>query len=306
MARTLGLKAVDISHWQTTTAAGYIKVASTGVVLGKLTDYSVVIVKATHGAAQNSGWAGHSVNVRKAGCVLGAYHWLTDTNDIEAQAAKFLAVAASADFLVVDQEEAGVSDEETQKFVNIVRAAGRVIGLYHSASGFSGVDADFQWVADYRSASVAAGYPMKGDATLGELVGWDIWQWTSNGGIDGGDLDVNWINPASPLAKLLRLGYVEKRVMDAAAEAAVEKIGELENQVAALDAQVDQQSVIIASQNIELSSVKADLLTTRQALADAKAAQAAAEVARDAATDAEKARIAKAAGDAKEAEILAL
>jgi GH25 family lysozyme M1 (1,4-beta-N-acetylmuramidase) len=291
VARTLGLRAVDLSHYQTTTTAGVIKDASSGVVLGKLTDYPVVIVKATHGSAQNSGWATHSANVRRAGSVLGAYHWLTDTDPMADQVAKFLAVAKSADFLVVDQEENGVSDAETQQFIDAIRSAGRPIGLYHSASGFGGVNSDFQWVADYRSASQSAGYPMTGDGTA-EFSGWDIWQWSSKGGPSGAALDVDWINPASPLAKLLRLGYVSKPLADAQAAEAMKQIGELQNQVSALQSQVDQQSAIITSQNVELSATKADLLTTKQALADAEDARVAALAAAAAAAANERERIA--------------
>lgn len=276
--RTLGLKGVDLSHYQKTTADGIIMRASDNEVVGHLTEFSFGIAKATHGPAQNSAWTMHSTNIRKAGLVLGAYHWLTDADPVADQAAKFLAVAASADFLVVDQEEAGVSDADTQAFIEIVRKAGRKIGLYHSASGFGGVNADFQWVADYRDLSVAAGYPRR-MSDGAEFPGWDLWQWTSKGGDEGEGLDENWMNPASPLAKLLRLGYVTEAKFNELDAIHTATITTLQNDVKAA--------------TVRISQLEAQLTAKEQELADQVAS---ATAAKDAAVAAERERIALAMG----------
>lgn len=216
MARTQGLRGIDVSHYQQTTPDGKVMRASDDAFLTTMAGLSFIAIKATHGSAKNSGWDAHYANARLNGLVVMAYHWgrPASADPIEAQVAKFLEVAKDADFLWLDQEETGFDDAQAQRFIDLVRASGRPCGLYHSASGFGGVNADGKWVADYRDASIAAGYPRRlSDGA--EMPGWDLWQWTSKGGAGGLPLDLDWLNPASPLAGLLRRGYITRAASDA-------------------------------------------------------------------------------------------
>jgi len=227
MARTLGLRGIDISQWQAETPP--------------LSYFSFVVLRASISQTKDTRYDQHYAAAREAGLVVMAYHFAysADQSSIPAQVKVFLSVAKDADFLWLDQEESGFDDEQAQEFIDLVHAAGRPIGLYHSASGFGGVRADAQWVADYRDASVAAGYPRR-ISDGAELPGWDLWQWSSKGAVSGysGNLDMNWMNPASPLAALLRTGYVAQPVVDAAAAAATTRITQLENQVSDLQAEI--------------------------------------------------------------------
>lgn len=194
------LTGYDVSKYQPSTPA--------------LTGHSFLIARATIATTVDSVYATHLANARKAGVVFMAYHYLYGSTEvgIADQVAKFLATAKDADFLWVDQERAGATDADTQAFIDGCRKAGRPCGLYHSASGFGGVNADAKWVADWRAASVAAGHPMNAAGTA-EFPGWDLWQY-NGGGSDG--IDNDYWNPASPLAAFLRRGYVTKAQLDAA------------------------------------------------------------------------------------------
>jgi len=164
-----------------------------------------VILRASIATTTDTMYATHYANARAAGVIVMAYHYLYGSGEvsIQDQANLFLDVAKDADFLWVDQERSGATDEDTQAFIDLVRKV-RPCGLYHSACGFGGVNADAKWVADWRSASVAAGYPRSCDGSK-EFPGWDLWQY-NGGGADKIDND-RW-NPASPIAALLRRGYV--------------------------------------------------------------------------------------------------
>ncbi len=205
MTRTLGLKGLDVSKYQT--------------ALPDLSGLTFIVLRSSIALTKDSKFTEHYANARKAGLVVMAYHYAYPASaaGIPEQVAFFLATAKDCDFLWLDQEEAGFDDAQAQQFINLVRDAGRACGLYHSASGFSGVNADAQWVADYRDASVVAGYPRR-MSDGAELLGWDLWQWTSAGRLPGyvGNLDLNWMNPASRLAGLMREGWVTEAALDAA------------------------------------------------------------------------------------------
>jgi GH25 family lysozyme M1 (1,4-beta-N-acetylmuramidase) len=288
MARTLGLRGIDISQHQSVTPP--------------LGDLSYVILRSSISQTKDTRYDQHYAAARKAGLVVMAYHFAysADQSSIAEQVQVFLTVAKDADFLWLDQEEAGFDDDQAQHFVNLVRASGRPCGLYHSASGFGGVDADAQWVADYRDASVSAGYPRR-VSDGAEMPGWDLWQWTSTGTLPGytGSLDMNWMNPASPLAKLLRAGYISKAVADAAAEAAMVQIGKLENQVTTLQTELmtaqnalSASEAIVAARDAEIVRLNGDVTRLRMAL--------------DAAPKLEKMRIADAAAQAERDRIMGL
>ena len=194
------LKGIDISKYQDKTPS--------------LAGLSFVAIRASIGAAKDELYDTHYANCRKAGPMVIAYHYGLDAADVSIakQVSTFLAAGKDADLLALDQEQSGFSDGEAQAFVDGVRAAGRPCGLYHSSSGFGGVNADFKWVADWRDSSEAEGYPNTADGTK-EVPGWAIWQY-DGGGADG--IDNDYLNPDVTLAELLRVGYVTKAAVDAA------------------------------------------------------------------------------------------
>jgi len=191
------LKGIDISQYQTATPS--------------LDGLSFIVLRASIGLSKDAKYADHYAAARAAGLIVMAYHYgyPDDSAPINDQVAVFLSVAADADFLWLDQEEAGFTDALAQDFINRVPAIGKPCGLYHSSSGFGGVNADAKWVADWRDAAVNAGYPLTADKSR-EFPAWDLWQWR------GSPLDSNVANPARPLAGLLRRGYVAKTALDAA------------------------------------------------------------------------------------------
>lgn len=190
------LKGIDISEHQAVTP--------------DLSGLSFIVLRASIAARKDVKYDQHYAAARAAGLVVMAYHfgYSADQVAIQPQLETFLEAAAAADFLWIDQEEEGFTDAQTQQFVDGVRAAGRPIGLYHSSSGFGGVNVDAKWVADWRAASVTAGYPRKADGS-GEFPGWDLWQYR------GAPLDLDYLNPDRPLAGLLRRGYVTQQRLDA-------------------------------------------------------------------------------------------
>jgi len=214
-----------------------------------------VVLRATIGTTKDTKYDQHYAAARAAGIVVMAYHFNGPRgSDVEAQAAKFLDVAKDADFLWLDQEAynattSGFSDAEAQRFIDAVRKV-RPCGLYHSASNFAGVDADAKWVADWRDASEAAGYPRTADGK--PFPDWTLWQY-DGGGADNLDNDL-W-NPAKPIAGLLRLGYVTQAEHAAQTEMLMTTAGALlasQQQVQAL-----QQEVVELAN--ELTDVRADL-----------------------------------------------
>ncbi|MGA0060613.1 MAG: GH25 family lysozyme, partial [Planctomycetota bacterium] len=152
------IRGIDISKWQSPTPS--------------LDGLAFVVVKASQGTTADPMYATHYAACRKAGVVTMAYCYGVDDAvvPVAAQAATFLDVAKDADFLWLDQEASGFSDAEAQQFIDLVRKV-RPCGLYHSASGFGGVNCDAKWVADWRDASEAAGYPRTGDGSK-EFPGW--------------------------------------------------------------------------------------------------------------------------------------
>lgn len=265
MARTLGLTGLDVSKYQTS--------------LPSLAGQSFIILRASIAQTKDTKFDEHYANARKAGLVVMAYHYAYPASaaSIESQVALFLDVAKNCDFLWLDQEESGFDDAQAQQFIDLVRESGRPCGLYHSASGFGGVKADAQWVADYREASVAAGHP-RNTATGAELAGWDLWQWTSKGSLPGytGNLDLNWLNPASKLATLLRTGYVTRRQMENAVDAAVaETERDLQALLTAVTAQRDSVTAELAALQAAYDPIENELEAARATLAEQEQLRAA-------------------------------
>jgi hypothetical protein len=220
----MSLKGIDISQHQSTTPS--------------LEGLAFIVLRASIATTLDTKYAQHYAAARKAGLVTMAYHfgYSEDQSPIAAQAETFLAAAADADFLWLDQEEQGFTDPQAQQFVDLIRAAGRPCGLYHSSSGFGGVNVDARWVADWRAESVTAGYPRTADGSK-EFPGWDLWQW------QGSPLDKNYQNPDRPLAALLRKGYVSQLAYDVQVEAKDNALAEVERltaEAAALQAKVNR------------------------------------------------------------------
>lgn len=204
-------RGVDVSYVQKIGSAGVIRRESDGKALATLDMFDFVIIKATQGNFVDPQWANSYAMARKFGKPVMAYHFNDNRVPIKTQVDLFLATAKDADFLWLDQEgDFGFSDAQAQQFIDLVRAAGRRCGLYHSASGFSGVNADGEWVADYRLESLQ-------DSDT-PVEGWDLWQFSSEGGPDGAGLDLNWMRADSPLAVLLGLDLVPRSDLTKALE----------------------------------------------------------------------------------------
>lgn len=180
------LKGIDISEYQTSTPS--------------LDGLSFIVLRASIGGRKDAKYDTHYTNARKAGLVVMAYHFgvAPATLPIADQVAAFLASAKDADFLWIDQEADGFGDTQAKNFINKVHNAGRQIGLYHSLSGYDVLNADARWVAYWNSTPPS--------------IGWDLWQ------SQGSPLDTDYLNPASPLAALLRKGYVTQATADKIAE----------------------------------------------------------------------------------------
>ena len=80
----------DVSHYQPTTPS--------------LTGQDFLIAKATEGTAVDSKYAYHIANGKKAGVILGAYHFNRSDVSIDAQVAAFLATTRDADLHFLDVE----------------------------------------------------------------------------------------------------------------------------------------------------------------------------------------------------------
>jgi lysozyme len=168
---------IDISHWQSVTPP--------------LGAQDFVFCRATYGTSRDGKYAQHSANVRRAGAVLGAYHFGRSGSvvSVNAQVLAFLGVSAGADLLVLDLEnDAGNPDmtvAEASHFMAEVKRLrpGVPIGLYHSLSGFPlRLGQHFNWVAKWSPTPPS--------------IPWAFWQYTSDGSLPGytGRLDMNRYN----------------------------------------------------------------------------------------------------------------
>lgn len=172
---------------------------------------SFAILRASIGGQADLKYATHYANCRKAGLVTMAYAYGygAETVPIANQVAIFLQVASEADYLWLDQEQSGFSDDEAQEFIDRVRETDRRCGLYHSSCGFGGVSSDGKWVADYRAIARQNGAPYKCDGS-GPFGQYDIWQRGQRA--DGIDDD----RFSGSLAAFLRKGYITvKQAADA-------------------------------------------------------------------------------------------
>lgn len=145
------VKGVDVASYQTSTFS------TAGLAF--------VFVKATEGTTYtNPKMTAQTAHARKAGCVVGFYHFLRPGN-VKAQAAYFVEQAASVqgDPLFADWEDPDVSNAAKDQFlaeVKRLRGSTHRVGLYCNRDYWLNRDTTSQagdalWIADY----VTAGKP---------------------------------------------------------------------------------------------------------------------------------------------------
>jgi hypothetical protein len=140
------VEGIDISTYQTTTPS--------------LAGLGFVFARASYGTSLDARYAMHAGHVRAAGLVLGAYHYWYAA-DPAAQVATFLGAAAGADLLAIDLEgtDSGTATAHAQvaDMIGRLHSAGRLVGLYHSASGFPQLGQDYDWIAAWGITTPPAG-----------------------------------------------------------------------------------------------------------------------------------------------------
>ena len=147
------LNGIDISKWQPRTPG--------------LAGLSFAFARATYATVVDPRYATHVAAFRRAGVVVGAYHFGVGFQSPAAQVSAFLRTAQGASLLVLDLERDStetMTQAEAREFIRLVHSAGRKIGLYHSRSGFPSLGQDFNWVAQWGSV------PPTG-------IRWAFWQW---------------------------------------------------------------------------------------------------------------------------------
>lgn len=163
------VEGIDVSTYQLTTP--------------DLAGLGFVIARATYGLdGLDARYTMHAANVRKAGKILGAYHYWYP-GDGAAQALHFLSVAAGADLLFLDLEGTGSGTSsglaDARDFLAAIHATGRKVGLYHSESGYPSLGQDYRWVAHWGVAAPGIawdfhqyqGSPLDRDRWRGDLAG---------------------------------------------------------------------------------------------------------------------------------------
>lgn len=170
------LRGIDISRWQTTTPS--------------LAGLSFAFARATYGTWIDQKYHTHTTNFRKAKLVTGAYHFGVGWTTPEAQARTFLSVAEKADLLILDLERdtaLTMTHTQARRFIALIHAAGRKVGLYHSRSGFPNLGQDYNWIAQWGSTAPTG-------------ISWAFWQYR------GSPLDLNYFR--GDLTALLRLADI--------------------------------------------------------------------------------------------------
>lgn len=133
------LEGIDVSKWQPTTP--------------RLNGLSFAFARATYATTPDPKYAMHTANFRKAGLVVGAYHFGVGFKPVHEQVRAFLSIAKGADLLVLDLERdttKTMTKAEAREFIALVHATGKKIGLYGSRSGFPSLGQDYNWVAQWR------------------------------------------------------------------------------------------------------------------------------------------------------------
>jgi GH25 family lysozyme M1 (1,4-beta-N-acetylmuramidase) len=164
---------IDVSKWQTKTPS--------------LVGLSMLFARSSIGTEVDPTYRMHIKNARKAGLIVGAYHFNWDSVPVADQVEAFLNMAGSVDFYFIDVEGDNAFDHaQTRAFIDRMHAAGRRCGLYHSDSGYFAAGQDYDWVAKW-SATPPTRH-------------WDFWQYR------GDPLDLDRFN--GTLAQLQALAHV--------------------------------------------------------------------------------------------------
>jgi hypothetical protein len=141
------------------------------------TGLAYMFAKATEGTLVDPDYSQHIARARAAGIYVGAYHYNYGPLSVALQVAKFLAVAGDVDLYALDVEGPNrFSHAQIVEFMTRMHAAGKKCGLYMSAlAPFDrAAGQDWNWVADYRASTLAAGGPS---------IPWAFWQ-VSGTGVD--------------------------------------------------------------------------------------------------------------------------
>lgn len=129
---------IDISHHQATTPS--------------LAGLEFLFARATYGTSPDRLYAQHIANARRAGLVVGAYHFGRN-QPVADQVDAFLRAAGDVDLYALDLESDGGSPAMTasqaRAFIAAMHARGRRVGLYHSESGFADIGQAWHWVANW-------------------------------------------------------------------------------------------------------------------------------------------------------------
>jgi hypothetical protein len=152
------LYGVDVSHWQQRTPS--------------LTGASFLIARATIGTMVDETYDMHIANARRAGLLVGAYHFNWDGISVAAQVNAFQATAGAVDFYALDVEgiHAFSRAQATEFIKRFHDTTHRRIFMYHSDSGFMYAGQDHDWVANW---------------SVKPSRSFDLWQYGSFNGVDG-------------------------------------------------------------------------------------------------------------------------
>ena len=135
------LEGIDVSRWQSTTPN----------LVGK----SFLFARATYGTRADAMYATHIANARKAGLLVGAYHFGVGDQPVQSQVSAFLGTAGPVHFFALDLESNGgrpsMSQAQAREFIAAVKPTHR-IGLYHSDSGFPDLGQSYNWIAKWSVA----------------------------------------------------------------------------------------------------------------------------------------------------------
>jgi len=172
------LEGIDVSRWNGVPSQALLAPLAFG------------IAKASQAYWRDPRYTDHVAAFRRAGLVVGAYHFGVGSTQspVAQQVRTFLAASQGASLLALDLERNGngptMSQAEAREFLRLVRESGRTIGLYHSRSGFPSLGQSWNWVAQWGNTRPVG-------------VSWAFWQY------QGAPLDRN--RYAGTLADLRRL-----------------------------------------------------------------------------------------------------
>lgn len=158
------LDGIDVSKWQRTTPP--------------LTGLAFAFARASYATTPDPLYSRHVAAFRKAGLVVGAYHFGVGFASPADQVDAFLRVAPDADLLALDLERdrtQTMTAAQGREFIARLRqrVPGKAILLYSSRGTWPGdLGQDANWIADYTLAARMARRPLT-------RLPWAFWQWTS-------------------------------------------------------------------------------------------------------------------------------